>query len=375
MPAASAPAVISLASGYGSFAPPLVATAAATRVLQAAGPLPVAAVAGLPELRAALAESYQQAGASGVQPEHVVVTGGTKAALFALLQAVLRPGDEVLLPTPNWFGFWELVVRAGGTVRALPLSAADNYALAPETLRAALTPHTRVVLFSNPNNPTGRVYSRAEIAGWLSVTQDFPDLFVLSDEIYNGITFSPEPVPTLLSFPDPRQRHMVVNGYSKSLALIGWGIGYLVAPLPIAQICAAGLHATGSAVPVLQQHAAVAATRHASAIARSLIESLQPTRHRMQTELALLPQVPAPQAAATYYFFPDLRAYLRPELEPVAASAELVARLHATGVAVVDGATCGAPGFVRLSYAVPMAQLEPALERLRAGLSTPFSAA
>ncbi|UPL47826.1 pyridoxal phosphate-dependent aminotransferase [Hymenobacter sublimis] len=374
MSATSAPDVINLASGYGSFPPPAVATAAALRLLQATGPLPVAEVAGLPELRAALAEFYQQAGADRVQPEQVVVTGGTKAALFALLQAVLRPGDEVLLPTPNWFGFWELVTRAGGIVRVLPLNSADNYALSPETLRAALTPRTRLVLLSNPNNPTGRVYSRAEIAGWLRVTQDFPDLFVLSDEIYNGITFGPEPVPTLLSFPDPHQRHLVVNGYSKSLALIGWGIGYLVAPRAIAQACVAKLHATGSAVPVLQQHAALAATHNASAIAGGLVENLQPARHLMQTELALLPQVPPPQAEATYYFFPDLRAYLRPELEPAAASAELVARLQAAGVAVVDGATCGAPGFGRLSYAVPMAQLEQALERLRVGLGAPFAA-
>ncbi|GAB2792314.1 aspartate aminotransferase [Hymenobacter luteus] len=365
----SAPASspISLASGYGNFLPPAAAVEAATRVLLA-GPLPVTETAGLPELREAVAAAHHSAGGSGPTAANVVVTPGTKVALFALLQTVLRPGDEVLLPTPNWFGFRELVARAGGTLRTLPLRPENNYALAPTQLRAALTPRTRVVLFSNPNNPTGRLYSRAEVAAWLTVTQEFPDLFVLSDEIYNGICFGPEPPPTLLSFPDPGGRHLVVNGFSKSLALVGWGIGYLLAPVAVARACAAWQHATGGGVPAPQQHAALLATQSAGAITSGLIGQLHPTRRVLLEALADLPQVPPVAPAATYYAFPDLRAYLRPGPEPAAASAELVARLQTAGVAVVDGATCDAPGFVRLSYAVPEPLLREAMARLRTAL-------
>ena len=177
-------------------------------------------------------------GAVPLSTENVVVTPGAKAALFALLKTVLRPGDEVLLPTPNWFGFAALVEQAGGTLRTLPLNPADDYSLRADRLRPALSERTRVLLLSNPNNPSGRLYRRAELAERLSVTREFPDLFVLSDEIYNLIHFAAEPAPSLLDFPDPRGRHLVVNGFSKSLALIGWGVGYLVAPAAVARACA-----------------------------------------------------------------------------------------------------------------------------------------
>ncbi|MFD2718457.1 pyridoxal phosphate-dependent aminotransferase [Hymenobacter monticola] len=362
--------LISLASGYGNFAVPEVALAAATQVLAGAqqqlGPLAVSPAAGLPALREALAERYRQRGAASVSAEQVVVTNGAKTGLFALLSEMLRPGDEVLLPTPNWFGFWELVRRAGGTLRTLPLAAADNYALTPATLRAALTPATRLLLISNPNNPTGRVYSRAEWADLLAVTADFPELWVLSDEIYEGISFGPEALPTLLALPDPRGRHVIVSGFSKSLALAGWGVGCLVAPPALAEAVTARLFATGAAVPVPAQMAALAATRHAEEIGAALCAQLAPNRQRLFEGLAALPDAPKSVAPeGTYYAFADFTRLLAPELPAPEASAQLVQRLAAAGVEVVDGATCGAPGFVRLSYAVEEAALHEALARLQ----------
>jgi len=362
--------MVSLASGYGDFAVPTVALEAALAALVSAGqhhvPLAVSPAAGLPELREALAWRYHQRGATGLTAEQVLVTAGAKTGLFALLSEMLLPGDDVLLPTPNWFGFQDLVRRAGGTLRSLPLAATDNYALRPDALRAALTPTTRVLLLSNPNNPTGRVYTRAEWAALLAVTAEFPQLWVLSDEIYEGISFGPEPVPTLLAQSDPHQRHVVVSGFSKSLALAGWGVGCAVAPPELARAVAARLFATGVAVPVSAQAAALAATRHADAISTALCAQLQPTRQLLLAGLAALPGasvVVAPEG--TYYVFADFTRFLDPHLPAVEASAQLVRRLVAGGVDVVDGATCGAPGFARLSYAVGEETLRLALVRLR----------
>ena len=366
--------MVSLASGYGDFAVPAVALEAALAALAGAGqrhaPLAVSPAAGLPELREALARRYRQRGATGLSAGQVLVTAGAKTGLFALLSEMLRPGDDVLLPTPNWFGFQDLVRRAGGTLRSLPLAAADTYALRPDALRAALTPATRVLILSNPNNPTGRVYSRAEWAALLAVTDEFPQLWVLSDEIYEGISFGSEPVPTLLALPDPHQRHVVVSGFSKSLALVGWGVGCLVAPPALAQAVAAQLFSTGAAVPVPAQAAALAATQNADAISAALCAQLQPTRHLLLAGLAALsgaPTVAAPEG--TYYFFADFTRFLDPHLPAAEASAQLVRRLAAGGVDVVDGATCGAPGFARLSYAVGEEALRLALVRLRAVLA------
>jgi aspartate aminotransferase len=358
--------MLTLASGYGNFAVPGVALAAADEALNHARqnglPLPVSPVAGLPELREALAHRYRQRGATSVTAEQVVVTAGTKAGLFALLSEMLRPGDDVLLPTPNWFGFCDLVRRAGGALRLLPLSAANNYALTPEMLRAALTPATRLLIISNPNNPTGRVYSRAEWAALLAVTADFPDLWVLSDEIYEGINFGAEPVPTLLALPGPHPRHVVVSGFSKSLALAGWGVGCLVAPPELAQAVAARIFSTGLAVPVPAQQAALAATQHAEAIGTALCAQLRPTRQLLLDGLAALPGAPAvAPPEGTYYVFADFTRFLAPGLPAQEASATLVRQLAEAGVEVVDGASCGAPGFVRLSYAVAEEDLRRAL--------------
>ena len=370
-------APLSLASGYGHFAVPAVALAAATTALavvgEHAGPLAVAPAAGLPALRAALAARYRRRGAHTVEAENVLVTAGAKTGLFAVLSELLQPGDDVLLPTPNWFGFAELVRRAGGTLRPLPLAAADNYALTPAALRAALTPVTRLLILSNPNNPTGRVLSAAEWAGLLAVTADFPNLWVLSDEIYEGISFGAVPVPTLLAQLGAGPRHVVVSGFSKSLALAGWGVGCLVAPPALATAVAARLFSTGVAVPVPAQLAALAATEHAEAIGAALCAQLRGTRAQLLAGLAALPGAEARAAAeqapeGTYYVFADFRRFLPAALPAAEASAALVRQLARAGVEVVDGATCGAPGFVRLSYAVPEAVLAEALVRLRTGL-------
>lgn len=358
---------ISLASGYGNFLPAPEVTSRVVSLLHT-GRLPVSPVEGLPALREALADTYQQQSGQPVTPVNIVVTPGTKAALFALLRAVLHPGDEVLLPAPNWFGFWELIERAGGVVRALPLHVADGYALTPETLQAAITPKTRLILFTNPNNPTGRIYQRAEVEALLTITRQYPRVFVLSDEIYDGICFEPEPVPSLLSFPDPNGQHLVVNGFSKSLTLLGWNIGYLVAPPAVARACALQQFATGGAVAVPSQLAALAATEAKSSITATLQQQLLLNRQRLLNFLSALPGALPHPPGGTYYAFPDLRAFLTPHLSPADASVQLVAKLQAAGVSVVDGETCGAPGFARLSYAVPANELTEAIQRLTAVL-------
>ncbi|MBO2008053.1 pyridoxal phosphate-dependent aminotransferase [Hymenobacter negativus] len=358
--------MVSLASGYGNFAAPEVALEAAKAVLrdaQAQGvPLVVSPAAGLPALREAMAQRYQQRGAVAVTAEQVIITGGAKSGLFAVLSELLCSGDEVLMPTPNWFGFFDLVRRAGGELRTFPLAAADNYALTPETLLQALTPATRLLILSNPNNPTGRVYAREEWAALLSVTAEFPNLWILSDEIYEGICFGDAPVTTLLAMPGSHEQHVVISGFSKSLALTGWGVGCLVAPVVLARAVAARQFSTGAAVPVLSQLAALAATEHADAIGAALCAQLGPTRQQLLAALAALPGAPAVVAPeGTYYVFADFTRFLTPGLPAAEGSATLVRRLAEAGVEVVDGASCGAPGFVRLSYAVDEAALQQAL--------------
>ncbi|QIX60360.1 aminotransferase class I/II-fold pyridoxal phosphate-dependent enzyme [Hymenobacter sp. BT18] len=348
--------LISLASGYVPFPAPATVAQQLPGLLAQPGAY-ASPVAGLPELRAALVQRFP-----AVSPEQVVITPGAKAALFSLFCTTLQPGDEVLLLTPSWFGFDELVRLAGGTLRTLALSAEDGYALDPAALAATLTPRTRVVLFSNPNNPTGRIYSAPELATLLAVLAARPDVLVVSDEIYERVSFG-QPVPSLLGFPDPAQRHVVIHGFSKSLALVGWGIGYLVAPLAIAQACAQWQGKTAAAPAVPSQLAALVATQAADTIGAELLRLLTPRREQLQQGLTRLglPYVPT---AGTYYIFADFRAFLRPGLTLTEASGMLVEQLRAGGVEVVDGATCHAPGYARLSFAASEAELTEALARI-----------
>ncbi|UOQ71697.1 pyridoxal phosphate-dependent aminotransferase [Hymenobacter cellulosilyticus] len=261
--------------------------------------------------------------------------------------------------------------KAGGTLRTLPLDPATDYAWQPEQLQAALTEQTRILLLSNPNNPTGRVYSRAEWEALLQITRQWPRLLVVSDEIYDGINFGPEPVTSLLALPDPHQQHVVVSGYSKSLALIGWSVGYLVAPAPLLEAAKAWQFSTSAAVAALSQAAAQAATEQADEISQQLCAGLQANREIMRQWLAALPLPQPPLPSGTYYTFPDFRAFLQPGLLPTAASAALTEQLRMGGVEVVDGASCDAPGFFRLSYAVPEPLLREALRRMQAVLLGP----
>ena len=213
------------------------------------------------------------------------------------------------------------------------------------------------------------MYTADEWRALLAVTRDFPDLWVLSDEIYEGICFDAVPVPTLLAQPDPHQRHVVVSGFSKSLALAGWGVGCAVAPPALARAVEARLFSSAGPVPVPNQLAALAATRHAEAIGAALCAQLAPTRALLLSGLAELPGAPAPAApAGTYYVFADFTRFLAPGVPAADASARLQQQLATAGVEVVDGATCGAPGFYRLSYAVPEAELRQALLGLKHAL-------
>lgn len=360
--------ILSLADGYGPYPTPAIALEAARAAL-AADQLRPGPAEGLPRLREAVGRRYQRLTGAAVDPARVVVTPGAKFAVLAVLETLLRPGDEVLIPTPNWFGFYDLVARAqGATPRLLPLAAADDYALRPEALAAALTPQTRLLILTNPNNPTGRVYSAAEYAALLEVTARYPDLYVLSDEIYDGLVYDGGAIATLLQFPDEQGRHVVVNGFSKSLAMASWRVGYVVAPPAVALAVRDYVFRTVSGVAPLNQLAAAAALDAFEDVTSELRESLTRNRELLLAGLQRI-GVPAMVPQGAYFVFADLRAWLPPDPDPLAASAALFARLrdHAR-LQLVDGGTCGAPGFARITFAVTIADLREGLRRLATGL-------
>ncbi len=226
---------ITLASGAAYFNTPAPIRQAATMALEG-GQTSYGPTEGTAELRQAVADRYHRLNSAPVAPKRVLITAGVKQALYSIFLHLLQPGDEVIIQTPNWFGFHELLLQAKVNLVYLTTTPQAEYTLTPVALEAAITSRTKLIILSNPCNPTGRVYSTTEISGLLAVINQYPDIWVLSDEIYDLVTYGTQ-VPSLTEFPDVHQRYLIVNGFAKSFAMSGWRVGYLIAPPELYQAC------------------------------------------------------------------------------------------------------------------------------------------
>ena len=362
---------INLASGAAYFAPAEIVQQAAIQAIRR-GQTTYGPTEGLPELRQAIAERYRVINNAQVLPDRIIVTSGVRQAIFNLFRTVLQPGDEVVAPVANWFGFHDLIQEAQAKLIVLPTSPQDNYAIAADKLEQLITSKTKVFILCNPGNPTGRIYSKADVAAMLAVLDKHPDVLVLSDEIYDLVSFTGR-VPSLAEFPDRHNRYVVVNGFSKSFAMSGWRIGYLLLSPPYYEACFKFQQTTiGGLSPFIQTAAAVALQNYQEVLA-PMHQVLTQHREFMCTELRQIGNITFNEPEATYYVFADLSAYLNkkcPESEKVmTTSVELGYFLkNKFGVEILPGDYFGAPGFARLSFAIAFSQLQAALKRLKQGL-------
>jgi aspartate aminotransferase len=351
--------LISLASGATYFNTPEPASQAAIAAIQHHKTF-YGEVAGTSVLREAIAKRYLQHNQAQVSPENILITPGTKQALYNVLRAILQPGDEVLIPAPNWFGLHQILEPLGARLVQVPTVLSDSYALQPQKLQELISPRTRLFLFSNPCNPTGRRYSLEELQSLLQVTRKHPHLYVLADEVYDLLTFG-ERVPSLLELPDPQGRHIVVNGFSKSFAMTGWRIGYLITPADLSQPCRQFQEVTFSGVSEFVQEAALALMQGYRQILPPMLEILRANKMLM-TQFLTGRGILFFSPDAAYYVFPDLSRYLKEELPTITQLAAWLKTHYA--LEILPGDLFGAPGFARLSFGIDKGQLQEALHRL-----------
>ncbi|MBB6610036.1 aminotransferase class I/II-fold pyridoxal phosphate-dependent enzyme [Pontibacter sp. Tf4] len=360
---------LNLASGASYFRSPAVAIAAAISALHQ-GKTYYGPAAGSPELRQAIADRYQHDGIK-VKPEQVVVTPGTKQALFNLFSVLLREGDEVVIPTPAWFGFYELLKYTKGKLVTIETTPQHNYSLDAQQVRKALTSKSRILLLTNPANPTGRIYTKPEVEAMLALLQDYPDLYLISDEIYDLDTYG-KPFTSALACQGPPERTIVVNGFSKNFAMSGWRIGYMVGPETIVAKCTDFQSSTFSGVSMFIQDAALATLQQQQNALYPMLPVL--TRHRqlMKAGLEAIPHVRFMEPDGAYYFFPDLSYYIgskTPAGKTIATTADLVHYLQQDyQLIVANGDLFGGKGHVRMSFAVEEQELVLALGRLQKAL-------
>ncbi len=296
------------------------------------------------------------------KPSEVVVTNGGKQAIFNTMLAVVNPGDEVLIPAPYWLSYPEVAKVAGGVPRFIQTTIQQHFKISPEQLDKALTPKTRVLILNSPSNPTGAVYSRLELERLALVLERYPNVVVISDEIYDRIILGETPFCSFLdAAPQLRNRVVTVNGMSKSAAMTGWRIGWSVAPAWITQGLATLQGQSTSGINSLAQAAAVAAL----ALPDQYFDANQVIyKKRRDLALAILGKTRKIELfppAGAFYIFVGVGQCLKAGEDSLGFAERL---LEAAKVAAVPGTPFGAPGWLRLSFATDEKSIEEGCSRL-----------
>lgn len=327
-------------------------------------------VAGIPELRQALAKKLKDENGLDYAANEIVVANGAKQAIANAVLALIEPGDEVILLSPFWVSY-EITVRlAGGVPVILKAGVEEDFKTPPSRIAAALTEKTKLLILNSPNNPTGAVWTKPELEALAQVVASHPRLMVLSDEIYEYILFDGK-MTSFASLPGMRERAVTVNGFSKSFAMTGWRLGYAAGPAPLAVAMArlqSGL--TAGANSFVQQAALTALSAPRDDV-ETMRRRYQARRDMVVKALGALPGLRLSPIPATFYAFPDVGSFLgRKAGNHVMDSVETLCDwlLDEHGVATVPGSAFGDPNCIRLSFATGEAELEKALERFVNGL-------
>jgi aspartate aminotransferase len=358
-------AIIDLGAGEPDFDTPEFVREAATRAIRSGGASRYTAVEGIAPLRSAIAErTSENARGHGITSGEVLVSGGSKQAIFNACFTLFGPGDEVLIPTPAWTSYYEIVELARARAVEVPGDRARGLTIDVDALTRAATPRTRGVILNSPCNPTGSVYDDAALDALLSLAEA-NEWWVIGDEIYKRLSYD-APAPGLLDVARSRERLVVIDGVAKSYAMPGWRIGWSVAPLALTKAMAALQSHVTFHPAAIAQHAAVAALTERDASDAAVSAMVASYRERRDAAHALLEdaRVPHVRPQGAFYLFIDVSAAARGEAD--AGSAFAAAALEEEGVALVPGAAFRAPDWVRLSYAAPVADVLEGVRRVAA---------
>ena len=331
-------------------------------------------VPGYQDLREAISAKFLRDNGLEYKPEQIVVSTGGKQALYQVVQVLVNPGDEVIIPTPYWVSYKEFVRLAGGIPVYVKTTLENDFKVTPEQLEAAITPKTKLIMFSSPSNPTGMLYSREELKGIAEVVAKHENLFVVSDEIYEHINFVGKH-QSIAQFPEVKERVVTVNGVAKGFAMTGWRIGFIGAPLVIAKACNKLQGQVTSATCSIAQKATVKAMLMDPATSPDIINMRNIFLQRRDMVYKLLCDIPGlkvrmPQGA--FYFFPDCSSYYGKSFngKKIENSTDMAFYLlNEANVATVMGSAFGDDSCIRLSYATSEDLLREALRRIKEALA------
>jgi aspartate aminotransferase len=327
-------------------------------------------VDGYMDLKQAICKKFKRDNDLDYSPANIVVSTGAKQSLYNIAQVMLNDGDEVILPAPYWVSYYEIVKMAGGIPVEVPTSVETDFKITPEQLEAAITPKTRMIWYSSPCNPSGSVFNRADLTAIAQVLEKHPDIYVVSDEIYEHINFSGT-FCSIGTIPGMFDRTITVNGVAKGFAMTGWRIGYIGAPEFIAKACTKMQGQVTSGANSIAQRATIAAVEADPSVLNEMVAAFKSRRDLVVQLVQDIPGMKLNVPEGAFYVFPDVSFYFGKTLngtEIKDATDFAMYLLAEANVASVTGEAFGNPNCLRLSYATSEEQLTEAFTRIKKAL-------
>ena len=328
-------------------------------------------VNGYQDLREAISNKFKRDNGIDYSSEQIVVSTGAKQSIANVVLSLINPGDEVIVPAPYWVSYAEIIKMAEGVPVFIETSIKNDFKISPLELQDAITNKTKMMIYSSPCNPSGSVYSKEELRSLADVLVNYPSITVLSDEIYEHINFTGSYF-SLAAFPDMYNQVVTINGVSKSFAMTGWRLGYIGAPLHIAQACTKIQGQFTSGTSSISQRAAIAAVSADPSVIHSMRDAFLSRRDFILEELNKIKGININQPQGAFYVFPDVSAFFNKSYEnfTVNNSDQLAMYILETAkVAVVTGNAFGSPNCIRISYASSMEKLKDAMDRIATALN------
>ena len=362
--------VINLSLGEPDFATPDFIKAAAKEAIDKNfsyyTPVP-----GYKDLQEAIAAKFKRDNNLNYKPSQIVVSTGAKQSIINVVMATVNPGDEVVLPVPYWVSYSEMIQLNEGKVVEIHTDYKSDFKITPEQLEKAITPKTKMFLFSNPCNPTGTMYTEKELRALAEVFKKNPHVLIVSDEIYEYISFT-EKMFSIGSIPELANRTVTVNGLSKGYAMTGWRLGFLGAPEEVAKACVKIQGQFTSGPSSISQRAAIAAVSADPAVVKNMQDAFKTRRDLLISLMKEVPNIKVNNPGGAFYLFPEVSAYFgKKNGDTVIKDAKDLCMylLNVGHVAMTPGGAFGAPNYLRLSYATSEDKIREAVKRIATALA------
>ncbi|MCF6235900.1 MAG: pyridoxal phosphate-dependent aminotransferase [Gammaproteobacteria bacterium] len=357
--------IIALGVGEPDFdTPDHIKEAAITAIHQ--GFTKYTAVDGITELKQAIINKFKRDNSLNYELNQILVSCGGKQSFYNLVQALLDPGDEVIIPAPYWVSYPDMVLLADGQPVIIEAGIEQSYKITPEQLENTISERTRLFVINSPSNPTGSVYSRAELIALAEVLKRHPHIIIATDDMYEHIYWNSEPFSNIvMACPELYDRSIVLNGVSKAYAMTGWRIGYAAGPVNLIQAMKKVQSQSTSNPASISQIAAQAALEGEQNCIQMMLAEFKNRHDFVVNELNQINGFECLKSQGTFYAFPNVQATINAtkDINNDVELAEYI--LEKSGVALVPGSAFGAPGYLRLSFATSMENLEKALFRIK----------